>query len=209
MNGPWLRIALTIAACLAPRMALCQVTPEFTRTQVRVLSLDTLPPDSVWTTIAERIYRRSLRDAFGDQVEFYSERLDVYNFPDPSFESDFEDFLVRKYENRPMDLLIAGGKTAAAFAGRLQARFAAHPPIVFHGTFNEKPVPKSAGYSFEYALKQSLDLALRVHPDTVTCSSCAAWGQSINGTTTNFGRRCPCHREAWALRICEASPSRR
>ena len=134
--------------------------------QTRVLSLQTLRPEAPWYTITERIYRQLLTDALGDRVDYYTELLDVNHFPDPSYESDFEDYLVRKYDNRPIDLLIANGITAAALAGRLQARLASHPPIVFIGVVTERPVPKSTGHTFGFAMKESLDLALRVHPDT-------------------------------------------
>ena len=65
-----------------------------------------------------------LGDALGDQLDYYSELLDRYHFPDPSYESDFEDYLVRKYADRRIKLLIANGPDEAALAGRLQARLA-------------------------------------------------------------------------------------
>jgi hypothetical protein len=84
--------------------------------------VQTLPPASAWSTIAERIYRESLSRVFGDRLEYDYERLDVSSFPDPS--------------------------------------------IVFHGLLDERPVPRSTGYNFEFQFKKSLDLALRVHPRT-------------------------------------------
>ena len=42
-------------------------------------------------------------------LDYYSELLDRHHFPDPSYESDFEDYLVRKYGDRTIDLLIANG----------------------------------------------------------------------------------------------------
>ena len=117
-------------------------------------------------SISERIYRRRLSDALGDRLDFATEYVDVVYFPDPLYESQFEDHLVRKYHDRPIDLLLANGATAAAIAGRLQPRLASHPPIVFTGTF-ERPVPKSTGHTSVVAtMKESLELALRVHPDT-------------------------------------------
>ena len=99
-------------------------------------------------------------------LDYYSELLDRYHFPDPSYESDFEDYLVRKYGGRTIDLLIANGPDEAALAGRLQARLPSQPPIVFIGLDARRPVPKSTGHTYRYAMKESLDLALRVHPDT-------------------------------------------
>src|SRR5262245_27708480 len=163
----WLRLplAVALAAGLVPRSAECQ-TPPPRDAQVRVVSLDTLLPHSSWTTTTERVYRQRLTDAFGDRLSYVYERLDSYYFPDSSYESEFEDFLLRKYHDRPIDLLLVGGVEAAAFAARLQARLAGNPPIVFQGKFDERPVPKSAGVRLEFPLKQSLDLALRIHPDT-------------------------------------------
>src|SRR5262245_5201345 len=154
--------AIAIAACLAPRSAECQTEP----THIRVVSLDTLPPDSGWTTTTERVYRQRLTDEFGDRLDYSYERLDSYYFPDSSYESDFEDFLLRKYRDRPIDLLLVGGIEAAAFAAHLQARLAGNPPIVFQGKFDDRPVPKSAGVKLDFTMKESLDLALRMHPGT-------------------------------------------
>ena len=111
--------------------------------------------------------------------------LTRHHFPDPSYESDFEDYLVRKYGDRAIDLLIANGADEAALAGRLQARLASQPPIVFIGLDARRPVPKSTGYTYRYAMKESLDLALRVHPDTrhvfVVCGESPndAWYENV------------------------------
>ena len=163
---PWLRTAIAVAACLAPAAAQCQVTAAPSRSQTRVLSLYASSQDAPAYAIRERTYRKVLGDALGDQLNYYSELLDSYHFPDPSYQSDFEDYLVRKYGGRTIDLLIANGPAEAALAGRLQARLPSQPPIVFIGLDARRPVPKSTGHTYRLAMKESLDLALRVHPDT-------------------------------------------
>jgi signal transduction histidine kinase len=162
----WIRTAVTVVACLTPSATHAQATAEPAPRQTRVLSLHTLPKDAAFIDTTERIYRSVLASALGDRLDYSSEQLADYHFPDPSGESEFEDYLVRKYRDRPIDLLLASGVTAAIFAGRLQARLPSHPPIVFSGLFTERPVPKSTGYAYQYAMKESLDLALRIHPDT-------------------------------------------
>ena len=62
-------------------------------------------------------------------------------------------------------LLIANGPEEAALAGRIQARLPSEPPIVFV-EHDARPVPKSTGHTYRRPFKESLDLALRVHPDT-------------------------------------------
>ena len=123
------------------------------------------PEAAPYYIIRERTYRKVLGDALGDQLDYYSELLDRYHFPDPSYESDFEDYLARKYADRMIKLLIANGPDEAALAGRLQARLPSQPPIVFV-EHDARPVPKSTGHTYRWPFKESLDLALRVHPDT-------------------------------------------
>ena len=123
------------------------------------------PEAAPYYTIRERTYRRVLGDALGDRLDYYSELLDRYHFPAPSYESDFEDYLVRKYADRMIKLLIANGPDAAALAGRIQAQLPSQPPIVFV-EHDARPVPKSTGHTYWWPFKESLDLALRVHPDT-------------------------------------------
>ena len=171
---PWLRTAITIAACLTPAAAQGQVTAAPTRSLTGVLTLYSVseeapagafPEAAPYYTIRERTYRKVLGDALGDQLDYYSELLDRYHFPDPSYESDFEDYLARKYADRMIKLLIANGPDEAALAGRLQARLPSQPPIVFV-EHDARPVPKSTGHTYRWPFKESLDLALRVHPDT-------------------------------------------
>ena len=172
---PWLRTAITVAACLTPAAAECQDTAAPSRNQIRVLTLYALSeeaPDGSFLDIApfypirERTFRKVLGDALGDRLDYNSELLDRHHFPDPSYESDFEDYLVRKYRDRTINLLIANGADEADLAGRLQARLASQPPVVVVGLNARLPVPKSTGHTYRYAMKESLDLALRVHPDT-------------------------------------------
>ena len=102
---PCLCTTIAVAACLAPAAVQGQDTAAPSRSQTRVLSLDasflrTLPP----TLSVSGPTGSVLGDALGDQLNYYSELLDSYHFPDPSYESDFEDYLVRKYGDRTIDL---------------------------------------------------------------------------------------------------------
>ena len=70
MNGrSWRRIAIAAVVCLAPAAVECQVTAPSTQGQTRVLSLQTLRPETPWYVTTDRIYRQRLTDALGDRVE--------------------------------------------------------------------------------------------------------------------------------------------
>ena len=166
---PWLCAAITVGACLTPAAAQGQDTAAPTRTGVLSLYIardngGILPETAPFYTIREQTYRRELRAALGDQLAYYSEFLDRYRISQ-SYQSDDEDYLVRKYADRTIELLIANGPDEAALAGRLQARLPSQPPIVFV-YHDARPVPKSTGHTYRWAYRESIDLALRVHPDT-------------------------------------------
>ena len=74
---PWLRTAITVAACLTPAAAQGQDTAASTRGQTRVLVLYALSQDAPegsfleiapYYIIRERTYRKVLGDALGDQL---------------------------------------------------------------------------------------------------------------------------------------------
>ncbi len=146
------------------------VSGTTTDSQTGVLTLYTardngiLPETAPYYKVREQTYRRVLGGALGDQLAYYSELFDPSRLPHAS-QSDDEDYLVRKYADRMIKLLIANGPEEAALAGRLQARLPSEPPIVFVN-HDARPVPKSTGHSYRWAHKESIDLALRVHPDT-------------------------------------------
>ena len=103
---PWLHTALTVAACLTPAAAQGQDTAAPGEGRTGVLTLYSVsqdapagafPEPAPYYTLRERTYRKVLGDALGDQLDYYSELLDRYHFPGPSYESDIEDYLVRKY----------------------------------------------------------------------------------------------------------------
>jgi PAS domain S-box-containing protein len=162
----WLPVVVAIAASLVPGALRAQVLAEPPRTQTRVLTLYALSPGAPFYTISEQVFRRVLGAGFNDQVDYYSEVIDFHRFSDPSYWPDFEEYLVRKYQARPIDLLIATGGSETAFAVRLRERIASRPPIVFSGWRDERIIPESTGHFYRFPMKESLDLALRVHPDT-------------------------------------------
>ena len=83
---PWLCTAITVAVCLAPPAAEGQVTAPSTRKATRVLSLQTINPETLVYPISERIYRQRLSDALGDRLDYNSEYVDVDYFPDSLYE---------------------------------------------------------------------------------------------------------------------------
>ena len=211
---PWLRTAITVAACLTPAAAQGQDTAAPTRSLTGVLTLYSLTEDAPggsfpeaapYYTIRERTYRKVLGDALGDQLDYYSELLDRYHFPDPSYESDFEDYLVRKYADRTIKLLIANGPDEAALAGRLQARLPSQPPIVFvdHDAAASSEIDRLyLSVAIQGVARFGAAGASR-HPSRVRRARRISAG--CTRTKTSFARRCPRRRQAWSSPSCADS----
>ena len=175
-----------------------------TRTVVVRLALRTLPAPYA---IRERTYRKVLGDALGDQLNYYSELLDSYHFPDPSYQSDFEDYLVRKYGGRTIDLLIANGPDRGRSCGAVTGA----APV---STADRVHRPRCAAASsqidrpylsacHERVARFGAAGASRIH---ATRSSCAAHRRGMHGTKTSFARRCRRRREAWSSPSCADTP---
>jgi hypothetical protein len=107
----WSRIGsiACVAASVTSSVVGSQVGGRSETTPKRVLVLRALYPGAPAQITSERIYQERLRQAFGTNLEYYSELIDVFRFMDPPYESEFEDYLARKYRDHPIDLLIAGG----------------------------------------------------------------------------------------------------
>ena len=115
-------------------------------------------------TIRERTYRKVLGDAsaIAHSTSPVTEPLSLSR---PVFKSDSKLLSCASMANvdRPADRERRGrGRSCGATPARLTSQ----PPIVFVGLDVGRPVLKSTGYTYRYAMKESLDLALHVHPDT-------------------------------------------
>jgi signal transduction histidine kinase len=118
---------------------------------------------------------RGIRSVFAtgssESIEVRSEYLDVSRFQRPDYQQHLAEFLRRKYEGQKIDLVIAGLAPGLDFA--LKHREEAFPgvPIVFcaidqsEAQSRELP-PDVIGVPIRFDLAATLDLALRLQPNT-------------------------------------------
>jgi PAS domain S-box-containing protein len=118
---------------------------------------------------------RSIRSTFAagssESIEVRSEYLDVSRFQPPDYQEHLAEFLRQKYAGRKIDLVIAGLAPALDFA--LEHRDEVFPgvPIVFcaidqrEAKARELP-PDVIGVPITFDLAATLDLALRLQPNT-------------------------------------------
>ena len=145
---PWLRVAITAAMSLAPAAAECQVTAPSTRAQTRVLSLQTLLPETPWYMTTDRIYRQRLTDALGDQLDYYSEFLDRPPLPRPSVPNQTTKTISCASMPTGRSTCCSRHGRTRPLCGAVAGAAPVSPADRVHYVDKARPVPKSTGQAF-------------------------------------------------------------
>jgi PAS domain S-box-containing protein len=119
--------------------------------------------------VADEAIRATFAAESSNRIEFHSEFLDVSRFPGEAQQQRERDFLRERYRERPPDLVIAGGGPALEFLLKYRATLFADVPIVHCGVEalpKEMPDAKIAGIPMLRTAASTLELALRLQPDT-------------------------------------------
>jgi PAS domain S-box-containing protein len=104
-------------------------------------------------------------------IEYYPEYLESNRFPADDQETVLRDYLKQKYARRPIDVLVAVSDTPLRFLLKYRKDLFPNTPIVF----NTVQYPDPAAFETDggltgvintFSFKQTLDLALSLHPDT-------------------------------------------
>jgi signal transduction histidine kinase len=111
--------------------------------------------------------RRALRDV--DGLTVYTEHLDLSRFPDPGYADGLRGWLRAKYAAVPVDVVLAAGPPAAAFATRPEPLWPGVPVIFFavdeRAADDLASVPGVTGLVHRSPIGETLELALRLLPD--------------------------------------------
>jgi len=124
----------------------------------------------------DRVLRERIRMRMQDRVEFYTEYLDLVRFPAASHAEDMVKLLKLKYAQQKPDLIIPVSYSALEFLiGHSRDLFAGTPVVAL---FNQRklgdlkqrlaqsPGEKITGVTSSDEPARTLDLALRLQPDT-------------------------------------------
>jgi signal transduction histidine kinase/ABC-type uncharacterized transport system substrate-binding protein len=134
--------------------------------QKRALILYTLRKDLPFTGVLDRVYQKTLSDGLAGRLDYYAEYIDVARFPEPEYQEALRDFLRRKYAEQRFDLIITSGNATYEFVARYGAELFPGAPVVFSGYGDLRRVPNSTGLVVTVDMKSTLDLALRLRPET-------------------------------------------
>ena len=135
--------------------------------QQRVLALYVTTPGAPGAVSYEETFLRILRPVLGSRLDFHSEYIDLPRFSEPEYTIALVEFLRYKYRRLPPDVVMATTEAARRFAEQYRAELFPGVPIVFiDRVMSTDRAPDSTGVSAPLDLSGTVDLALRLQPDT-------------------------------------------
>jgi PAS domain S-box-containing protein len=152
---------------LSPLMARARQSPR----PSRVLVLHWYDKDYSWNVNFERTFRAGLQSNQGKPVEYYPEYLESNRFPGENQASFLHDYLRQKYADRAIDVFVANSDASLDFIMKYRDDLFPDTPIVFLAAKNPTKDAASIGRSLTGVInlsahKKTVDLALRLHPET-------------------------------------------
>jgi len=156
-----LALALT-SGLLAPAPAAAAPAP-----QKRVLLLYSTRRDTQIAITGDREMPLLLEKGLGEKADIYSEYIDAARFPDEEYKEAFAHYLRLKYSGSRFDVVIALHAPAIELVSRYRNELFRDTPLVFLSKVpSAERLPKSVGVIAAQDYQRTLDMALRMQPDT-------------------------------------------
>ncbi len=160
------RVLAALAAAALATSAAAGGVPARPR---RVLAIHAFEPGVPVDALFTAGFRAAL--PLGPALELYSEHIDRQHFPDPAYAEGFRRWLREKYAQAPPDVVAALGVDALEFLADPATTPFPDVPVVFgmvaDGAVDLSRLPPSfTGVTEYYAVRETLDLALALFPDT-------------------------------------------
>src|SRR5215467_1834982 len=137
----------------------------------RVLVLYWYNKDYSWNVDFDRAFQTSLQSARAGPFEYYPEYLESNRFPGENQSLLLHDYLRQKYADRKIDVVVANSDTSLDFLLKYRDDLFPNAPIVSITTRRPPTEVLTAGSGDTGLItlsdhRKTVDLALRLHPDT-------------------------------------------
>jgi PAS domain S-box-containing protein len=136
----------------------------------KVLVLYWYSKDYSWNVGFDQSFQDVLRSARAGTLEYYAEYLESDKFPGEKQYVALHDYLLQKYRDRRMDVVIANSDASLDFLSRYRKDLFTDTPIVFVSARHpERALIAQAdvtGIVHVNTYRETLNLVLRLHPDT-------------------------------------------
>lgn len=119
----------------------------------------------------EESFKTRLQLPQRQDVEYFPEYFELSRFPEEKHILSFRDYLEAKYTNRTVDVVVASADGPLNFLLKYRADIFPNSSIVFVANDPPKPDaltiwPGATGIRYQNSYRETLDLALRLHPKT-------------------------------------------
>jgi PAS domain S-box-containing protein len=137
----------------------------------RVVVLYWYDKDYPWNVLFDQSFQAALHATGSVPIEYYSEYLETNRFPVERTSDLLHDYLRQKYSDRQIDAVVATSDVPLDFLTKYHSDIFPTAPIIFVAT-KRPPTdslaeePGMTGIISINAYKKTLDLALKLHPDT-------------------------------------------
>jgi signal transduction histidine kinase len=119
----------------------------------------------------EESFKTRLRLGRREDIEYFPEYFEFSRFPEESHTISFRDYLKAKYAARSVDVVVASADTPLQFLLDYRNEIFPNSPVVF--VANDPPESElltagagATGIHYKNAYRETVDLALRLHPET-------------------------------------------
>jgi signal transduction histidine kinase len=132
--------------------------------QHKVLSVHAMRRDASATIAADQTIHRVLQQALAENLDYYSEYLDVTRFTDQAYLAALRDFLRHKYVNQRFDVVLATSDAALAYVKDVRDELFPGAAVVFAAEAGTEAPARSTGVTFTLNLSRTLGLVAALQP---------------------------------------------
>jgi signal transduction histidine kinase len=141
-------------------------TVDAAQLQKQVLVLHSTRRDANMSIVVDRELPRALEEGLQQNIDYYSEYIDLARVSNPQYQAAFRDFLRLKYAGQRFDVVVAMNDEALEFVDASRRELFSDTPVVFYSRSpGVRRGANATGLSSPLNLSATLTLATQLQPD--------------------------------------------
>ena len=166
-EGSRLRMICSIAVLVA--IGFAAAYPAAGQVRRSVLLLDQGYVGSPWYDAYSNAFRSAFAGRAEERIAIQAEHLDFGHFSGPEHDDILRAYLVGKYRNSPINVIVAAGPKALEFALHVRGELGSNVPVVFSivdtATLARLRPSNATGHILQYTLRDQITSARALVPD--------------------------------------------